>query len=62
LDTDLAIAARKALSISPEACRAFALTYSWRASAEQFLANVIPFDARWQSTPRERIKPAARIS
>ncbi len=62
LDTDLAIAARKALSISPEACRAFALTYSWRASAEQFLANVIPFDATWQSTPRERIKPAARIS
>lgn len=45
LDDDLGAAARRALAISPEACRAFALTRSWRASAEQFLGNLAPFDA-----------------
>jgi glycosyltransferase involved in cell wall biosynthesis len=61
LDQDLARAVRKALTISPEACRAFALGYSWRASAEQFLTNVIPFEAAWQRSRRE-IRRFARIS
>ena len=53
LDTDLGAAVRKALAISPDVCRAFALRYSWRASAEQFLANVIPFE-------RDQVAPVAR--
>ena len=62
LDVDLARAARKALTISPEACRAFALGYSWRTSAEQFLANVIPFEASWPTTGQGEFRPLARTS
>jgi glycosyltransferase involved in cell wall biosynthesis len=40
LDTDLKRAVESALVIAPERCRAFALNYTWRASAEQFLANL----------------------
>jgi glycosyltransferase involved in cell wall biosynthesis len=40
LDEDLLAACRKALAISREACRAFALTRSWRACTEQFLSNL----------------------
>ena len=43
LDEDLGHAVRQALSCSPERCRDFALGYSWRASAEQFLDNLAPF-------------------
>ncbi len=43
LDTDLGRAVRTALTFSPERCREFALKYSWRASAEQFLSNLQPF-------------------
>lgn len=43
LDHDLAAAARRALQIDPGLCRAFAERHSWRASAEQFLANLAPF-------------------
>ena len=44
LDEDLASAARHALTVSPQACRDFALQFSWRRSAEQFLGNLQPFD------------------
>jgi glycosyltransferase involved in cell wall biosynthesis len=40
LDEDLAAACRRALTQSREACRAFALTRSWRACTEQFLSNL----------------------
>lgn len=43
LDEDLGRAAREALGISPERCREYALKFSWRASAEQFLHNLRPF-------------------
>lgn len=43
LDWDLAKAARAALGKRPEDCRAHAETYSWRACAELFLANLHPF-------------------
>jgi len=43
LNDDLGAAVRTALTIPPERCREFALTYSWRASAEQFLHNLKPF-------------------
>ncbi|MCW5773032.1 MAG: glycosyltransferase family 1 protein [Rhodospirillaceae bacterium] len=43
LDWDLGKAARAALDKRPEDCRAHAETYSWRACAELFLANLYPF-------------------
>lgn len=43
LDDDLGRAARRALALDRTACRAFAERHSWRASAEQFLANLVPF-------------------
>lgn len=42
LRENLAEAAEAALRLSPEACRAHALRYSWRNSAEQFLGNLVP--------------------
>ena len=43
LDQDLASAARQAIAVPPEKCRALALKYTWRASAEQFVENLRPF-------------------
>jgi len=40
LDSDLGAACLKALTLSREACRAFALTMTWRRSARCFIANV----------------------
>jgi glycosyltransferase involved in cell wall biosynthesis len=40
LDEDLGAACRRALTIPRDACRAFALTRSWRACTEQFLSNL----------------------
>jgi glycosyltransferase involved in cell wall biosynthesis len=40
LDTDLAAACRKALTIDRDACRAFALGRSWMSCTHQFLANL----------------------
>ena len=42
LDEDLKDACLRALTIPRASCRSFALTRSWRASAEQFLANLAP--------------------
>lgn len=42
LDTNLRRACLAALEIDPAVCRAHALTFSWRAAAEQFLANLRP--------------------
>jgi glycosyltransferase involved in cell wall biosynthesis len=53
MDEDLGAAARAALALSPEACRAFAVNFSWEASARQFLSNLAPFDAAvWEAAPR----------
>jgi len=46
LDNDLSKAVMRALAISPETCRAFALTKSWQESARQFLSNLCPFTSR----------------
>lgn len=43
LDEDLQAATEKALTIPADKCRSYALGFSWRASAEQFLANLRPF-------------------
>jgi glycosyltransferase involved in cell wall biosynthesis len=40
LDRDLKAACLRALTISRDDCRAFALTRSWRACTEQFVANL----------------------
>jgi glycosyltransferase involved in cell wall biosynthesis len=42
LDRDLARAAARALKIPRPRCRAYALTFSWRRCAEQFLGNLHP--------------------
>ncbi|MDE2352248.1 MAG: glycosyltransferase, partial [Alphaproteobacteria bacterium] len=42
LKENLAEACAQALTISRQACRTFALTRSWRACTEQFLANLPP--------------------
>ena len=41
LDTDLRKAALAALDIPRDRCRAYAETFSWDASAEQFFQNVL---------------------
>ena len=56
LDEDLGYAVREALKISPDACRAFALSQSWRASAEQFLSHVVPFETTWPAHSGQAIK------
>jgi glycosyltransferase involved in cell wall biosynthesis len=40
LDEDLASAARRALTIDPAACRAYAMTMSWEACTRQFECNL----------------------
>jgi hypothetical protein len=40
LDEDLGRACMDALQVSREACRAFALGYSWENSARQFIGHV----------------------
>ena len=42
LDDDLGKAARAALEIPSQRCRAYALEFTWRRSAEQFLDNLHP--------------------
>jgi glycosyltransferase involved in cell wall biosynthesis len=44
LSEDLAEAARRALTIPAETCRAHALSFSWQACTQQFLDNLSPFD------------------
>jgi len=42
LDEDLARAARNALSLDRDACRTYALGYSWQACADQFRGHLAP--------------------
>lgn len=44
LAEDLRAAALQALAIPRVACRAHAATFSWKASAEQFVGNLVPID------------------
>lgn len=43
LDEDLGRAATRALGLSRQACRDHALGFAWEISANQFLANLVPF-------------------
>lgn len=42
LDWDLGRAARNALGLSPQACRAHALQFTWEATADLFLSHLVP--------------------
>lgn len=54
LDEDLGAACRKALDISPEACRAYALRFSWNRCARLFLENLRPIAGNYRgSAPSE---------
>ena len=52
LDNDLRAACTRALSISRDACRAFALSRSWEASAQQFIGHLSRMPARGVLTPQ----------
>jgi glycosyltransferase involved in cell wall biosynthesis len=54
LDFDLKSAVIRALAISPEVCRDFALTRNWDASVQQFEENLAPLDP---ASPQTRTKP-----
>ncbi|MBO0712856.1 MAG: hypothetical protein J2P47_16405, partial [Acetobacteraceae bacterium] len=43
LNEDLRVACLSALAISRDACRAFALKYSWENSARQFIGHLQQF-------------------
>ena len=49
LDWDLAAAARRAVKLSPEACRTRAEGADWNASTRQFAANLVDCRAPWQA-------------
>ena len=46
LSENLGEAVQRALAISPETCRAFALQHSWQASHQEFIRHLVPFQ-RW---------------
>jgi glycosyltransferase involved in cell wall biosynthesis len=54
LDRDLGAAARAALAIPREACRAEALRYTWEASADQFYGNIEAAHAEGLPAPPRR--------
>jgi glycosyltransferase involved in cell wall biosynthesis len=58
LDENLQRACMRALALSREACREHALRYSWRASAEQFLANTARIPLSAPDVPASRPVPA----
>jgi glycosyltransferase involved in cell wall biosynthesis len=56
LDTDLRSACIRALGISREACRSFALERSWENSARQFIGNLTALQ------PSRSLRPARRVA
>lgn len=51
LDPDLASAAKRALELDPDDCRAFALEFSWARCAERFFELLAPFGSGVAATP-----------
>jgi glycosyltransferase involved in cell wall biosynthesis len=56
LDTDLRSACMRALSLSRQACRSFALERSWDNSARQFIGNLSALQ------PSRSLRPAPRVA
>lgn len=54
LDEDLNVAVDKALSMSPQDCREYALGFTWERATRQFLANLAPRSSASTSTARAR--------
>jgi hypothetical protein len=55
LDTDLRTACIRALSISRETCRNFALERSWENSARQFIGNLTVLQPSRSPRPAHRV-------
>ena len=58
LEQDLRGACLKALDLSREACRAFALRHSWETSARQFIGHVAPIPVGHRHRPALRVGAA----
>jgi glycosyltransferase involved in cell wall biosynthesis len=56
LDSDLRSACLRALGVSREACRSFALARSWENSARQFIGNLT------EVQPSHSLRPARRVA
>ncbi len=61
LDEDLRAACLRALEIPREACRAFAVSRSWRACTEQFLSNLPAALRTAGDSPRARLSAAGQL-
>jgi glycosyltransferase involved in cell wall biosynthesis len=61
LDTDLQRACLRALNISREACRDFALAHSWENSARQFIGNLSQLQTGRSTRPQPRLSIAAKL-
>ena len=57
LDTDLRSACLRALTMSREACRNFALERSWENSARQFIGNLTALQPSRSLRPVRRVRP-----
>ncbi len=59
LDTDLAQAAQSALAVSRDACRDYALGFSWERAVCQFLEGLFPFHPveKFPLGPAEKLSP-----
>lgn len=58
LDKDLGVAVRRALTVSPAICRAYAEKFSWRESALQFIGNLTPVTAQASMLATLPVPPA----
>jgi glycosyltransferase involved in cell wall biosynthesis len=61
LDTDLRRACVHALSISRQACRDFALSYSWENSARQFIGNLSQLQTGRSKLSQRRLSSANTV-
>jgi hypothetical protein len=61
LHTDLRRACIRALSISRQACRDFALSYSWENSARQFIGNLSQLQTGRSKRSQHRLSSANAV-
>ena len=61
LDRDLRSACLRALTMSREACRSFALGRSWENSARQFIGNLVTLQPSCVTLPARRIPGASAV-
>jgi glycosyltransferase involved in cell wall biosynthesis len=61
LDQDLRSACIRALSLSRESCRSFALERSWENSARQFISNLSTLQPSRSLLPARRVAPESAV-